>query len=328
MRAEWTAHLTAEDGAAYDAFVARAPSGNAWQTRPWAAVARSGTAIGTRFVTVKDRARLVGVALVSQARVAGVPLPWASIERGPVVEEPSMLGPCLERIERLALAHGILRLQVMPYWSDDAAAAAERDLARRGYKDVQRADGAHARTLRVELPADASALLEGPAMGQIRWRARQAAKAGAVARQARAEDWPCFRAMHSALMASQRRSAFGAERWAALEAFVSDEARGAMFVCEHRGRVVSASVVVRHGRQVTYAWGASASGELGFTKSIPPLVAALRWAQACGSAVFDLGGIPLEGDRDPKRLSIALLKRDFSRRPVRLVRQHARWLVP
>jgi lipid II:glycine glycyltransferase (peptidoglycan interpeptide bridge formation enzyme) len=327
MRASWSPWLSRDDADAYDAFVARSPAGHPSQTRAWAEVARAGHPLSTRFVTVLDGKRLVGAALVVRPRVAGVPIPWASIERGPVVDDPGALGPCLTAIEGAARARGVLRLDAMPYWADALAGRAETELGRLGYRDVQRADGPHARTLRVALARDEDALLAGPSLGQVRWRAGQAAKAGAVARRGTAADWRVVEVLHSTLMRSQRMRARGATWWTALEAFLRDEARGALFVCEHRGRVVSASVVLRHGALATYAWGASAPEPLPFTKAVPALVAAMRWARESGCAAFDLGGIPLEGDTDPKRAAIATLKYDFDRRPVRLVRRHARWLI-
>jgi hypothetical protein len=129
-------------------------------------------------------------------------------------------------------------------------------------------------------------------------------------------------------MRSQQMRSRGSSWWNALEAYLRDEAHGALFVCEHQGRVVSACVVLRHGTLATYAWGASVLAPLPFTKTAPALVEALRWAQRGGCSAFDLGGVPLDGDHDPKRAAIAKLKYDFSRHPVRLVRLHARWLVP
>jgi hypothetical protein len=102
--------------------------------------------------------------------------------------------------------------------------------------------------------------------------------------------------------------------------------RGAFFVCDHEGAVVSAVVVLRHAKLVTYAHGASAAETSArFSKTIPPLVAAITWARDAGCDTFDLGGVPLESDTDAKRKAIALFKFDFSRTRVRLVHEHARW---
>ena len=271
----------------------------------------------------------MGSALVVRPALLGIPLPWAWVERGPVVGTLHHLAPCIRAIDRAARARGIARLHVMPYWADDAAILAERDLSSCGYRDVQRVDGAHACTLRIDLRDGAERdLFAGKSKAQVRWRAAQAERAGATSRRGEAADWIRLRRMHASLMEGQGRRDRGTAWWTALETMASDERRGALFVAEYRGRVVAGCVVLRHGPQATYAWGASVADKLPFTKAIPPLVAAIRWARAAGCTVFDLGGIPLEGDVDRKRRAIATLKRDFERRPVRLVRGHARWLLP
>jgi lipid II:glycine glycyltransferase (peptidoglycan interpeptide bridge formation enzyme) len=328
MRVSWSSSLGRDDGDAYDAFVASSPGGHPAQTRAWADVVRSGRLLSTRFVTVEDGTRLVGAALLVRTRIAGIPAPWASIDRGPVVDDPEHLGPCLCAIGASARAHGVLHLAAMPYWADSRAEQAEAQLARLGYRDAQRADGPHARTLRVALAGGEDALLAGPSMGQARWRLGQATKAGAVARRGVSTDWHRLQVLHSDLMRSQRMHPRGPAWWTALEAHLRDEGRGALFVCEHQGRVVSACVVLRHGALATYAWGASVLDPLPFTKAVPALALAMRWAQRGGCSTFDLGGVPLEGDQDPKRAAIATLKYDFARQPVRLVRLHARWLAP
>jgi hypothetical protein len=55
------------------------------------------------------------------------------------------------------------------------------------------------------------------------------------------------------------------------------------------------------------------------------LVAAVAWARRLGCD-FDLGGVPMAGDTDEKRLSIAQFKRDFSTSRLDLIGEHARWL--
>jgi hypothetical protein len=115
--------------------------------------------------------------------------------------------------------------------------------------------------------------------------------------------------------------------WDALAGVAARGERGAVFVTEHDGACVSALYASRHGRVATFVIGASSvRHDRSFSKMVPSMTAAVRWALASGCEVFDMGGLPLEGDPDEKRRSIAQFKLDFAKTPVRLVGEHARWL--
>ena len=312
----------------YAAFVRDSPSGHASQSLAWANVAQAGAPALTRFFLVRSAGRLVGTALMVRPAFAGVRFPWASIERGPVVARLSDLGAVTAAIARAALARGILRLRVMPYWADAEAAEAQDQLRAIGFHDAYKPDGAHACTLRIDIGGKTDAqIFAGATRAQIRTRQRQAEKAGARARPGSPGDWARLRTMHRSLMRAQGLSARSSRWWSAVERFVTQEGQGALFACDFDERVVSLGVVLRHGKQATYAWGASVQEKLPFSKAIPPLVAGIRWARDVGCTRFDLGGIPLESDRDPKRNAIAMFKLDFDPRRVPLVRGHVAWCM-
>jgi hypothetical protein len=282
-----------------------------------------------RHVLVRERGRLVGAALVLRPRAVGLALPWAWIDRGPVVERVERVGPVTAAIARAARARAVAHLAVMPYWTDEAAALAEHQLAAAGFRDVQRPDGAHVCTLRIAVGGLGDAeLFAGKSKEQVRWRLRQAEKAGARARRGTsASDWAALRELHGAMMRAQGKRESSAAWWSAVERLVADESRGSLHVCDYEGRLVAACVVLRHGALATYAWGASVADKLPFSKAIPSLVAAIRWARDAGCGTFDLGGIPAETDTDAKRNAIATFKLDFDKKRVRLVHRHARWLL-
>jgi hypothetical protein len=318
--------LDTDDARAYDAFVLASPAGHAAQTRAWAEVARAGAGVSTYFALVRDGERVVGAAMVQRPSVGGIGLPWAWVERGPVVGDVGHLGGVTLAIVRSLRRRTVLRMRVMPYLAGEQALAAEEQLRSLGFRDVQSPDGAHASTLRLAIGGKSDAeLFSGKRREQVRNRIHQAERAGAVGRAGNRGDWAKLRSMHETMMRGQGRRGKSARWWGALERFVGDATRGAIFACDFEARVVAACVVVRHGELATYAWGASVGERLPFTKAIPPLVAAIRWARDAGCTTFDLGGIPLEDDRDPKRNAIAMFKLDFDKSRIRLVREHSGW---
>jgi hypothetical protein len=324
MHVAWDTEWTDADTRSYDAFVLDSPAGHPAQTRAWAEVARATAHVATRSVIVRDGGRVVGAALVQRPRIGPFALPWAWIERGPVVAEVSALGGVAHAIARALGRRGVGRVRMMPYWSNEEALQAGHALRSIGMRDVQRADGPHACTLRVDLAGKrGTEVFAGKSMQQVRRRSSQAKRAGALARRGRDEDWPRLREMYGALMRAQGRRDKPGRWWQAVRRFVADESRGALFACDYRGRTVAACVVLRHGPRATYAWGASVADQLPFSKAIPAFVAAIGWANDAGCTCFDLGGVPIEGDTDPKRNAIARFKYIFDHRRVDLVREHA-----
>jgi lipid II:glycine glycyltransferase (peptidoglycan interpeptide bridge formation enzyme) len=324
LDAVWSSQLSAADGQAYDRFVAAARDGHYSQTRAWAKLATASKPFAPIYFLARRDGRVVAAALVLRTKLL-LPLPVAQIERGPVCDDPNCLPEVLVTLLHHARAHGILRLSVMPYWSGEEKPLVEEILRRQGFADRQTFGGRHARTLRLDLaqlPDDET--FAGRALHQVRQNIRRAERAGAIARQGRKEDLTAFRAMHEQLLDGKQPPA--AAWYDALAAyFLSGNEQGAMFVCEHQGSIVSAIFVARHGKHATYLMGASSAEAVRFPKMILPLAAAIAWTKQNGGEFFDLGGIPLEGDIDVKRASIAEFKYSFSHNEIALVHEHVRW---
>ena len=311
--------------AEYEHFVRTAAGGHYTQMPAWDEVERSVRPMATRYFLVRRAGRLVGAARVARTAAFGIPLPIASVERGPVVAEPAELEMVLRALARAASHHGIARLNVMPYWAGGDVTVATRALAATGWSDAQRADGAHARTLRLALDGDPFAGKEREA---LRRKLRLAEKAGATARQAAEDGIDPLHGLHEALMTSQGRPGRPRQYFRALYRAAVASNDGAFFVTEHERKPVAALFVAHHGSVATFVLGASTRSEKSFSKMAPAMAAAMRLAKGRGARVFDLGGIPLPEDDDPKRASIAQFKLDFAKQPVPLTREHARPLLP
>lgn len=328
LRLQWARTFVGRDADDYDAFVARAASGHYAQTRRWAPVARAGRPYAPSFVLARTAdGDVVGTALVLRACWRGLPLPYAVVERGPVVESPARLQPFLRQLARAARRRGIVRLSVMPYWEASAGLPLQETLQALGWRDVQRPGGQHVRTLRVSTAGKTDDhLFAGSAFAALRRKMRAAEQAGARARRGTATDLPAFATLYNALMQRQQRpqkSAAWLQALAARDFGVGGDV--GLFFTELDGRALAAALTVRHERLVTFALGAADETPSKISKMVPAMVAAIRWARDVG-ADFDLGGIPVDGDSDPKRQSIAQFKRDFAQAPVALLGQHARWL--
>jgi hypothetical protein len=323
----WTRALRGKDADDYDRFVATAAGGHYAQTRAWENVALASRPCSARYFMAREGGAVVGAALVLRAKAGPLPLPVATIDRGPVVNDPADAPRVLDALLRATRAHGIARLSVMPYFEGEAAERIAKTLLEKGFRDTQTFDGAHVKTLRVEIGQKTDQeIFAGKVRQQVRWRAGQAEKAGARGRLGEKREFMEHRALFAQLMSSQgKRGRSDAWFEALWENMLAHPERGAFFVTEHEAKIVGTVVVLRHGALATYAFGASSTDPVKFTKAIPALVAAIKWARDQGCATFDLGGVPMDGDTDAKRAQIADLKTDFSRTPVLLTREHSRY---
>jgi hypothetical protein len=323
----WTHSLGGADAEAFDRFVATAAGGHYAQTRAWEPVACTTRPCRVRYFLARDGERVVGAALVLRASIGPVSLPLAAVDRGPVLADPGDAPRVLDALARAARRRGVVRLVVMPYLVDEAAERVTRALRAARFRDVQAPGGAHTSTVRLELSGKSDeALFAGKAREQVRYAARQAEKGGARARPGTRADFEDHQRLYDEQIGAQGRGAKATAWYEALwSTMLTDPARGAFFVCEHEGRVVGTVVVLRHGRQVTYVYGATSRAPPKLPKTVLPLTLAIKWARDQGADVFDLGGVPPEEDSDPKRLAIAKFKYDFSKTRVKLVREHARW---
>ncbi len=317
--------LSGGDAADFDRFVDAARSGHAFQTRAWAKVATADRAHTARFFLARAEG-VVGTAVVLRPRAGVVVAPIAHVDRGPVCADPKHLGRVLRALAHATRARGVLRLTAMPYWAGGETRAAEAELRRTRFRSVQRADGAHVTTLRLDVGGkNDEALLAGGDHEALRRKLRQAETAGARTRRGERADMAVLARLHAVLMASQTKRSKSRAWFAAVATEILPE-RGAVFVCEHRGEPIAALLAVRHGALATFVLGATTLDYRPFSKMALPLFSAVRWARDAGCTAFDFGGLAAEDDDDPKRAAIAQFKRDFSKTRVHLVHEHARWL--
>ena len=323
----WTSRLEGTDADDYDRFVDAARGGHYAQTRAWGPVASAGRPVSLRYFLARDEGRLVGTALVLRPMAGPLPLPVAIVERGPVCRDPADVTRVAAALVAQARAHGVARVQVMPYWAGDDVAIVDSALAAAGFSRAQELDGAHAVTLRIDLAGKSDdAILAGKERESLRRKIRQAEKAGATVQRGGLDDVRVLEQLYAELMRGQGRGVKPAAYFERLaSSMLSTGKRGALFVCSHDAQPISALFAARHGSVATFVIGASSNLPRSFSKMALPMLAAIRWARDEGAGSFDMGGIPMEGDTDEKRAHIAQFKFDFAKTKVALVEEHAHW---
>ena|GEM_PF-928185 len=327
---DWRSKLGGADALAYNEWVVNSPSGHFAQTRGWTDVASLGRPFRSVFVLVRHRAsgQLLGCAHVLRCRVGPLALPYAIIDRGPVVQAPKDLSSVLPAIVHAARRRGIAYLVVMPYWAEKDCATATSALEELGFRNVQKPDGAHCATLRLAVAGRPDeGLLHGPQAAKARREMHAAQRLGVVAQRSDFEGFDLLAQLHRCAMRAQGRKWKSQDWFRAIRGAFSPghSTQAAAFVTRFEGRALAVVLAIKHGRLVTYVNGSSIHESMPFSKTTPAMLEAIKWARDEGCD-FDLGGIPAPSDVDEKRKSIAQFKFGFGGTHTNLLGAYARWL--
>jgi len=321
------ARLEGADADAYDSFVAAASDGSFAQLRDYAALATSDRPFSASYFLAREGNKVVGTALVLRSRLGPLPLPFAQVERGPVVDDVSRFPEVLRALRRALRLRGIARLVVMPYFAGDLAARAEAMLRDQRFRPDDDPNGSHVRTLRMPIDAPKEAdVYEGSGRKTLRYELKQAKKLGVVTTRVRGRDSRALVELLNETMTAQGMRGKDPRFAEALDEVTRVSERIACFVSRDAERDLGAILVARTDTRLHLVLGATSNEKRPFSKMSPPLEAAIAWARTYGTRELDLGGIPREGDTDEKRLRIAAFKYGFSKDEVSLAREHVRWV--
>ncbi len=321
------ARLEAHEADEYDAFVATARSGSFAQLRDYETLATSDRPFTARYFLAKEAGKLVGTALVLRSRLGRFPLPFAQVERGPVVDDLERLPEVVRALRRALAVRGVARVAVMPYVSGPAREEVERRLSAQRFRAVDDPAGSHVLTLRMPIDAPkASDVYAGSFRKTLRYELKHAEKTGVVCTRARGEEAFGFVKLSQAAMAAQGKAGKSDAFGRALATVTTRSDRIAVFVAREGDELVGAVVMARTDDRLTLLLGATSLEKKPYSKMSPPLAEAIAWGRSLGAKELDLGGIPRRDDPDTKRKAIAAFKYGFSRDEVDLVREHVRWL--
>lgn len=321
------ARLEAHEADEYDTFVATARTGSFAQLRDYEVLATSDRPFTARYFLARDQGKLVGTALVLRSRLGRFPLPFAQVERGPVVDDLSRLPDVLRALRRTLALRGVARLAVMPYVAGVDRLTTERHLSAQRFRPVDDPAGSHVLTLRMPIDAPKAAdVYAGSFRKTLRYELKHAEKTGVVCTRARGDETFAFVRLSQAAMAAQGKSGKSDAFGRALSRVTRDSERIAVFVAREGEQPIGAVVMARTDSRLTLLLGATSLEKKPYSKMSPPLAEAIAWGRSLGAKELDLGGIPRRDDPDAKRKAIAAFKYGFSRDEVDLVREHVRWL--
>jgi peptidoglycan pentaglycine glycine transferase (the first glycine) len=289
---------------AWDTLVEHHPQGHVLQLAAWGALK---SAFGWQAELVA-LAEVPGGPPVAGAQILYRHLPLrlgtlAYIPRGPLApadwwENPTRMQPLWNALHAAARQRGArwLKVEAPDEGSPDAPSADALQVAlaaagmRPGPQNVQ-----PVRTIVIDLSGGPEAVLAALKQ-KTRYNIRLSAKKDVIVREANAADVTSFTAM---MQVTGQRDAFGVHDPAyyrlAFDLF-APQGRAALFLASYAGQDLAGVMAFALGRTAWYFYGASTNEERNRMPTYAAQWAALEWAMQRGCAVYDLWGVPDEGE--------------------------------
>jgi lipid II:glycine glycyltransferase (peptidoglycan interpeptide bridge formation enzyme) len=307
------------DRDAFDAYVASSPTGDLLQSWEWGEIKQTNGWEPIRYVA-EEGGRIVAAVSVLRRRPFPFGPPLLYAPRGPVFDDARALGGLLARVRRDAGRAFLLKC-------DPAVAADSLETAalhRAGFRGA-RAGGIGAvqppAVMTLDLRPDEDTLF---ARFKPKWRynVRLAERRGVEVVEAGGDELPTFFAL---LVETARRDRFPLRGQRYFETQWNALARRGMvrmWLARYAGRVIAGAMCFVFGARVTYMYGASANAHREVMPNHLVQWTMIRWAKACGAAVYDLRGVSAIRDGkpvEPSNVGLNRFKEGFGARYVEYV---------
>lgn len=289
--------LDAGDAAAFDAFMCAAPFGAYQQTRAWAAAAPRHARRGWRFFICRSGDEIIGAAVVRATRLAmGAWL--ATVQRGPVVHDPSKLPAVLAALRDALKRAGCCSVQLAPRVRGRQLPLIAEAMRAAGFVPLPaQQQSLHHATGIVWLDKPEAEILAG--FKQRGRRAiRAAEKAGITVRAVTGEaDLDTYQQLLDRFAAERRDYDMAGQPDARGQAQLVASCGGAMLLAERDGVPVGAHAFARQGDEAIWLSLVTLDRD-GASPGYPLLWHGMRAARALGCVGYDLAGLPDGEPRD------------------------------
>lgn len=307
--------LDAATGECFDRFVATSRFAAYQQTRSWAAVAPRGSRHDFLFFLAGPANAPIGAAVIRRTRLpAGYWL--ATVQRGPIVHDPALLGPVLVELKRALTAAGCCSVQLAPRVRGRDLPVMAEAMRDAGFSPLP-ADRQplHDATGIVWLDKPEDAILAGFKQ-RGRRQLRAAAKAGVTIRRAEgAADIAAYQRALDAFRAKHGTYDMSGLPDAAGQAALIAASGGAMLLAEQDGVVIGGHAFARQADEAIWLSLATTHDDPAVPRSYPLVWEAMRTARAMGCVGYDLAGMATDVPRDAGEANRMQFKTAFAPLP-------------
>lgn len=281
-----------------DAFLAESPFAAYQQTRAWAAVAPANGRHRFLFWRCSAFGRPVAAAVIRQTWLS--PLHWlATIQRGPVVHEASVLGQVVPRLIETLRHHGACSVQLAPRVRGRDLPVMAEALRTAGFTPLaEDRQPLHRATGVIWLDKPEDAVFAGFRQ-RGRRQVRAAQRAGVTVRLVQGEaDLAAFQGLLDEFRAARRDYDMSGLPDARGQAALIAASGGAMLLAEKEGEAIGAHAFVRQADEAIWLSLATSERWGDVPRSYPLLWEGMKQARTLGLIAYDLAGLPIDEPRD------------------------------
>jgi lipid II:glycine glycyltransferase (peptidoglycan interpeptide bridge formation enzyme) len=320
--------LDAEAMAQFRTFVGASPCHTYYQSELWPTWAPTSSLQRFRYLTVRRDGKLLAAAVVRLTKLAPSRF-LATMMRGPIVKDVSLLDRVLPAMSRALANAGACSLLLNPHFAGDDAVAACSVLARHGFSPTPAGQQpVHTATGLIDLEPSEDEIFAG-FKSRGRRQIRQALKRGVTVREAADEaDAARLQPVFEAFAANRADYDVGGlpamiAQWQMVQAL-----GGVFLLAELGGELIGGHVAIRHHDTAFWLTLATSDDHPEVPRSYPLLWEAMRCAKAQGCRSYDMAGLPDGETEDAGARNREQFKMAFNPRLERLVPTHVKSLKP
>ncbi len=301
----------------FNDFISRHPRGHFLQLWEWGQV-KEGMGWEKLPLVLEKDGEIQGALLILKRNL---PLPGLKrsifyAPRGPVVdmENPELNQLLFEGARKAAREHGAIFLKIDPdiNHENEVYKCILRDCGFKENKTGMNFEGVQPRfVFRLDISSTESKLLE-QMHSKWRYNIRLAGKKGVEIRTARDKD--DLKAFYAILTETAWRDKFlirGYEYFEWIWDYMVENQFAKIFIAEHQGDVIAATLAMITGNKVWYLYGASSNNKRNFMPNYLIQWAMIQWAKDMGCTLYDFRGVSGDLDESNPLFGLYRFKKGF-----------------
>ncbi len=316
-----------EEKDAYNAFVASFPTGHIFQSYEWGEVKSTSGWVPSRYV-MERKGEIVGAFSILSRKFPKINKRIFYIPCGPAMDlgDPVAVGIFGDAINDIAKREGAVFLKIDPPVTEDRREVKE-NLVAAGFKSCSDGTGSFEGiqprcVMHLDIKGSTDDILNRM---EHKWRynIRLAERKGVNIRTAEGKE--DLKAFYKILEVTGKRDGFLIRNLGYFEKLMGTlepEGMAKMFMADHEGKTIAATIALHFGDRCWYVYGASGNEYRNLMPNHALQWAMIKWAKENGCPVYDFRGIPCDLEPSHPLHGLVRFKKGFGAYPVKYIGEY------